>query len=116
MQLRNVWNYSLLHLLGYLCLSLQLDGNLLHTLCSQHGPVMHFMLNSALGKAFVKYRSLDESAKAQQNLNKCQLANTTITAEFVPEHEVRIRPGIICDAFKSEWQRLLTHPRPKVLH
>merc|ERR1719193_632743 len=66
----------------------QLEGNLLHTLCSQHGPVVHFMLNSALGKAFVKYRSLDEAAKAQQNLNKCSLANTTITAEFVPEQEV----------------------------
>ena len=46
------------------------------------------MHNSALGKAFVRYRTLEEAAKAQRSLDKCQLANTTISAEFVPEHEV----------------------------
>ena len=49
------------------------------------------MLNTTLGKAFVRYRSLEEAVKAQRSLDKCQLANTTISAEFVPEQEVRTK-------------------------
>ena len=77
----------------------QLDGNLLHTLCSQHGPVAHFMLNPTLGKAFVRYRLLEDAVKAQRHLDKCQLGNTTICAEFVPEQEVSRLYG--CGRFES---------------
>jgi len=65
------------------------DGNLLKTLCSQHGPLQNFFVNANNGQALVRYNTKEESSKAQKNLNSCSFGETTIMAEFVDESEVR---------------------------
>ncbi|KAF6019699.1 TNRC6C [Bugula neritina] len=65
------------------------DGNLLKTLCSQHGPLQNFFVNANNGQALVRYNTKEESSKAQKNLNSCSFGETTIMAEFVDESEVQ---------------------------
>ena len=59
------------------------------------------MLNPTLGKAFVRYRLLEDAVKAQRHLDKCQLGNTTICAEFVPEQEVSRLSGCLASTFPT---------------
>uniref|UniRef100_A0A3B4X5F0 Uncharacterized protein n=1 Tax=Seriola lalandi dorsalis TaxID=1841481 RepID=A0A3B4X5F0_SERLL len=70
------------------CISLQIDGSTLRTICMQHGPLLTFHLGLTQGTALIRYGSKQEAAKAQSALHMCVLGNTTILAEFVSEEDV----------------------------
>lgn len=67
---------------------MQVDGNTFKTLCSQHGPLQSFFVNTNSGQALIRYTTKEEALKAQKSLNSCVMYEATIIAEFVEESEV----------------------------
>lgn len=66
----------------------QVEGNTLKTLCSQHGPLQSFFVNTNSCQALIKYSTKEEGLKAQKSLNSCVMYEMTIGAEFVNDSEV----------------------------
>lgn len=86
----------------------QVDGNTLKTLCSQHGPLQSFFVNTNSGQALIRYTTKDEALKAQKSLNSCTMYEATITAEFVDESEVRETRCLWPSSFP--WQGTIISP------
>ncbi|ESO84209.1 hypothetical protein LOTGIDRAFT_155537 [Lottia gigantea] len=69
-------------------ISQQTDGNLLRTLCLQHGSLTGFQPIPQIGCVIVSYSTKEDAMKAQRALNSLPINNSTLYADFISEEDV----------------------------